>query len=143
MNEASVRDLMTVGVVSAQPEDRVATIYDLMDERHIRHLTVVDADGDLVGVVSHRDLLRNALLERADLPRAAQRELLRQVTVGEVMTSEVETIEPDKSAVEAAQIFRERHFGCLPVVADGRLIGIITEADFVRWFADRSDHSQR
>ena len=138
MNDVSVRDLMTVGVVSAQPADRVATIYDLMDERHIRHLTVVDEDGDLVGVVSHRDLLRNALLERADLPRAAQRELLRQVTVGEVMTSEVETIEPERKAEEAAKILRERNFGCLPVVVEGRLVGILTEADFVRWFADRA-----
>jgi len=134
-SDLRVRDLMTPGMVSAQPGDRVATIYDLMDERHIRHLTVVDDDGDLVGVVSHRDLLRNALLERPDLARAEHREALRQVRVGEVMTSEVETIEPDRTAEEAARILRERCFGCLPVLEDGCLVGILTESDFVRWFA--------
>jgi CBS domain-containing membrane protein len=136
MNDPRVRDLMTVGVVSAQPQDRVATIYDLMDERHIRHLTVVDEDGDLVGLVSHRDLLRNALIARPDLARAEHRELLRQVRVAEVMTSEVETIEPERSVEEAARIMADNRFGCLPVMADGQLVGILTEADFVRWFAD-------
>jgi len=139
MTNLCVRDLMTRSVVSAQPGDRVATIYDLMDERHIRHLTVVDEDGDLVGVVSHRDLLRNALLERPDLARAAHREALRQVRVGEVMTSEVETIEPDRPAAEAAALLCEHRFGCLPVVEDGRLVGMLTEADFVRWFARQGE----
>jgi len=132
MSDICVRDLMTPSVVSALPGDRVATIYDLMDERHIRHLTVVDEDGDLVGVVSHRDLLRHALLERPDLARAEHREVLRQVRVGEVMTSEVETIEPDRTACEAAAILCAHRFGCLPVVEDGRLVGILSETDCLR-----------
>jgi CBS domain-containing protein len=77
MKDLKVRDLMTEVVLSVHPDDTVEKVYDLMNERGIRHLTVVDADGDLVGLVSHRDL---------------------------------------------------------PVLESSKLVGIITESDFVRYF---------
>ena len=104
MNELRVRDLMTEDVVSVRPKDSVDKVYDAMAEKSIRHLAVIDEEGDLVGVVSHRDLLRNSLVERSDLPLSVQRELMRRMRVEEVMTSEVETAEPDQPLAEAAQV---------------------------------------
>lgn len=134
MSELRVRDLMTENVVSVRPKDSVDKVYDTMAERSIRHLAVIDEEGDLVGVVSHRDLLRNSLVERSDLPLSVQREMMRRMRVEEVMTSEVETAEPDQPLAEAAQVMYENKFGCLPVVEGWRVIGILTESDFVRYF---------
>jgi CBS domain-containing membrane protein len=132
--ELRVRDLMTDHVISVHPGESVATIYDAMTERSIRHVAVVDDEGDLVGVVSHRDLLRHALIERSDLPMFIQRAVLKRTKVEEVMTSEVETADPDQPLFEAARLMFENKFGCLPVVEGWRLVGILTESDFVRYF---------
>lgn len=134
MKELRVRDLMTENVVSVRPGDTVDKIHDAMTERGIRHIAVIDEEGDLVGVVSHRDLLRRALIERSDLPLFVQRAVLRRTRVEEVMTSEIETVEPDQPLTEAAQVMFDNKIGCLPVVEGSRVIGILTESDFVKYF---------
>lgn len=131
-----VRDLMTEVVLSVHPDDTVEKVYDLMNERGIRHLTVIDRDGDLVGLVSHRDLLRHSPIERAEVPVFLVREILRRTLVEEVMTSEVETADIDLPLSEAAQVMFENKFGCLPVLEDSKLVGILTESDFVRYFCE-------
>jgi CBS domain-containing membrane protein len=135
MNELRVRDLMTPNVVTVRPDDSIATAYELMLDNRFRHLIVVDAEGDLVGLLTHRDLLRYSLIERAELPLSLQRSILRRIRVEEVMTSEVETTEPGQWLQEAALVMFENKYGCLPVVEGSRVVGILTEADFVRFFA--------
>jgi len=135
MNELHVRDLMTPNVVTIRPGDSIAMAYDLMLEHRFRHLVVVDEDGELVGLLTHRDLLRCSLIERSELPLGIQRSILQRVRVEEVMTSEVETADPGEWLDKAAQIMFENKYGCLPVVEGSRLVGILTEADFVRFFA--------
>ncbi|HVT61097.1 MAG TPA: CBS domain-containing protein [Thermoanaerobaculia bacterium] len=130
-----VRDLMTRGVVSVAPEDSVAKAYDLMLEHRFRHLTVIAGDGELVGLLTHRDLLRHSLIERAELPLSLQRSVLQRIRVEEVMTSEVQTAAPGQSLRQAALIMLANKFGCLPVVEEAEVVGILTEADFVRYFA--------
>jgi CBS domain-containing membrane protein len=134
MKDLRVRELMTDRVVSVRPCDTVDKIYDAMSERSIRHIAVIDEDGDLVGVVSHRDLLRRALIERADLPLFVQRAVLRRTRADEVMTSEIETVDPDQPLAEAAQVMFDNKIGCLPVVEGSRVVGILTESDFVKFF---------
>jgi CBS domain-containing membrane protein len=135
MTELRVRDLMTSGVVSVRPEDTVATAYELMLDHRFRHLVVIDHDGDLVGLLTHRDLLRHSLIERAELPLSLQSTVMRRIRVEEVMTSEVETVEALLPLEEAALSMFENKYGCLPVVEGSRVVGILTEADFVRFFA--------
>ncbi|HVT61107.1 MAG TPA: CBS domain-containing protein [Thermoanaerobaculia bacterium] len=135
MKEPRVRDLMTPGVVSVTPEDSLARACDLMLEHHFPHLTVIAGDGELVGLLSHRDLLRHSSIEKAELPPSLQRSVPRRVRVEEVMTSEVETATPGQSLRQAALIMLANKFGCLPVVEASQVVGILTEADFVRYFA--------
>src|SRR5436305_5163736 len=135
MTDLRVRDLMTPDVVSVRPEDSVAAAHELMLDHRIRHLVVMDKDGDLVGLLTHRDLLRHSLIERAELPLSLQRSVMRRIRVEEVMTSEVETADPGQWLQEAAQVMFENKLGCLPVVEGPRVMGILTEADFVRHFA--------
>ncbi len=135
MSELRVRDLMTSNVVTVQSRDSVATAYELMLDHRFRHLVVVDGEGDLVGLLTHRDLLRHSLIEHAGLPLSFQNDVMERIRVEEVMTSEVETTEPGQWLREAALVMYENKFGCLPVVEGTRPVGILTEADFVRFFA--------
>jgi CBS domain-containing protein len=135
MEMLRVRELMTEDLVTVLPETETAVAWDLMGERDLRHLIVVDEEGDLLGVVSHRDLLRNALIERADVPLFVERELLQRTRVRDVMVSLVLTAEPEQDAAEAARTLFDEKIGCLPVVEGRRVVGILTESDFVRWFA--------
>jgi len=132
-----VKDLMTETVHSLGPDDDLATLKDLMDSRHVRHVPVVDEEGELVGLVSHRDLLRCALTDRAEVPFSLQRDFLRGIAVGEIMTTALETVEADDDLRDAAQIMLENKFSCLPVVEGPRLVGILTESDFVRYLAEK------
>jgi CBS domain-containing protein len=133
MEKLRVRDLMTWDVVTVLPDTDTETAWDLMLDRHLRHLVVVDRDGDLAGIVSHRDLLRRALIEQPDLPRYVERDVLARTRVREIMTETAETADPEEAVAEAARTLFENKIGCLPVVEGDRVVGILTESDFVRW----------
>ncbi len=135
---AEVRDLMTEHVFTLQPADDLEALYDLMDAHHVRHVPIVDRDGDLVGLVTQRDLARSALGTQDVLPLSAQQEILRRRHVREIMATEVETVEPDESLKAAALMLLENKIGCLPVVEGEHLVGILTESDFVRYYTERS-----
>ena len=131
-----VRDLMSAELITVAPEDSVTHLYDLLDTHHIRHMPVVDEHGCLVGLVSHRDLVATALGELQDLPVTAQRNVLDAVRVADVMREDVETAGPELELRDAAYTLLEHKFGCLPVVEGDLLVGILTEADFVRKVAE-------
>lgn len=131
----TVRDLMTADVVAVQPDDPLAALRDLMWEHNVRHMPVVDGDGELVGLVSQRDLLRNALVDQPDVPTYVEEAVLERLTAGDVMTTYVERVAPDADLREAAQTMLDNKYGCLPVTLGRRLVGILTEADFVRFLA--------
>ena len=136
--ERLVRDLMTDRVFTLGPGDNLAALEDLMDARRVRHVPIVDREGDLVGLVSHRDLARGALGRLDDVPISVERDVLRTRRVREIMTTEPETVDPDTALSEAASMLLENKIGCLPVVEGMRLVGILTEADFVRDYRDRA-----
>lgn len=131
MKKLKVGDLMTQDVESVSATDSARVAYDLMDEKHIRHLPVLN-DDEVVGLLSERDLLRNALNNTAELPLSAQREYLEGLSIEEIMTSVPYTVEPDTDLQEAGRMLLEYKFSCLPVTEGNTLVGIITESDFVR-----------
>jgi CBS domain-containing membrane protein len=137
MHDLRVRDLMTHAVIAVRPEENLARAYELMLDHRIRHLLVVDGEGDLVGLLTHRDLLRHSLIEQVAVSPAMARKVLRRIRIEEAMTSEVETADPEQLLGEAALVMFDNKFGCLPVVEGARPVGILTEADFVRFFALR------
>ena len=136
MSKMLVRDLMTANVIAVSPEENLATLRELMAERDIRHMPVVDSDGELVGLISERDLLRNSLIQQADVPDYVESGVLERLQVRELMTTGVESTEPEMDIREAAQVMFDNKYGCLPVVEGDRLTGILTESDFVRLFAE-------
>lgn len=135
--ERLVRDLMTDRVYTLKSRDDLETLYDLMDSRRVRHVPIVDSEGELVGLVTDRDLSRTALGAVEELPLSVEREILRRRRIRDIMATEPDTIEPDSSLNEAAEMLLENKVGCLPVVEGLHLVGIITEADFVRDFLEK------
>lgn len=123
---------MTTEVHTLGRNDRLSVADELMRMERIRHLPVLDDDGDLAGIVSQRDLFRSALARALGYGETAQQKLLDMLSVKEVMSHPVETIGPDASLAEAARRMRQRGIGCLVVLEGDRLVGILTEGDFVR-----------
>jgi CBS domain-containing membrane protein len=132
MKDLKVRDLMTADPTTLKSNDKLTLADDIMRLGRVRHLPVLDDnDQALVGIVTQRDLFRDALAQALGYGRHAQRKLLDSLAVKDVMTTEVVTIRPDASLVYAARLLTEKKIGCLPVVESGRLVGILTEGDFV------------
>lgn len=127
-----VRDLMTPVVKTLGRNDQLSLAGDLMQAERIRHMPVLDEDGDLCGIVSQRDLFRGALARALGYGELAQKKLLGTLVVKEVMATDVATTTPDTPLAEAATLMRARQIGCLPVVEGGKLAGILTESDFLR-----------
>jgi acetoin utilization protein AcuB len=119
-----VKDSMTREVVALPPQSTAGEALALCRERRIRHLPVLE-DDRLVGIVSDRDL-RSATPALGDPARA---EALGMILIHEVMAREVVTTHPDDPIEEAANAMRERKIGCLPVVEDDALVGIVTSSD--------------
>jgi CBS domain-containing protein len=131
-----VRDLMEQQVATLNRNDKLTIADDVMRLGRIRHLPILDDDGEsVIGVVSQRDLFRGALARALGYGEHAQQKLLNQLLVKEVMTNDPVTIGPEAAIEEAAALMVERKIGCLIVVEDGRLAGILTESDFVKAFA--------
>lgn len=120
-----VRELMTERVLTLDVTADIDLAVGILEIMRIRHLPVV-ADGRLVGLVTHRDLLAAT----ASSLTAPDRETT--VPVRELMRPRPTTIGPDADVREAIQVLRTHKYGALPVVdAEDRLVGIITEADFL------------
>lgn len=121
-----VGQFMTTDLFTVHPEDVVDLAASLMDWRHIRHVPVEDNEGRLVGLVSHRTLLRLVGQGMKGSERGV-------VAVKDIMKTATVTVTPTTSTLDAIDIMRTQKIGCLPVVEEGRrLVGIITERDLIR-----------
>ena len=129
MANLHVRDVMTSRVFTVGPDESIRVLQDLMRKKRIRHVPVVDNRGAVLGVVSERDVLQQALFQDDD-------------KVADIMAWKVATIDVNENLAAAAQIMLDSKYGCLPVVNHGVLAGILTEADFVKSVAHARAHSR-
>ncbi len=125
-----VKSLMTPDPFVLHADDELDIAKDVMQLNRIRHIPVLaDRGGALVGVISQRDLFRGALEQL--LARGGEPEQGESLRVGDVMSADVVHVGPDTPITDAANLMTERKLGCLPVVEDDELVGILTEGDFV------------
>lgn len=118
-----VGQFMTTDLFTVHPEDVVDLAASLMDWRHIRHVPVEDSEGILVGLVSHRSLLRLVGQGVGHKPS--------EIAVKDIMKRDPVYISTDTSTLTAIETMRNNRVGCLPVVEKGRLVGLITERDLI------------
>jgi len=140
-----VEDVMSTDVVTVHPDTPLKSVANQLVEHRISGLPVVDDAGEVVGVISEADLLvkeggtrprRPGLLAWVlDSSDPAQQLKLEARVAGEAMTSPAITIAPYRSVAAAAQEMLERGINRLPVVRDGKLVGVVSRADLVRAFA--------
>ena len=124
----TVNEIMTVDPYTLPETATLGDAIRLMQQNNIRHIPIVDADGGLVGLITHRDALSAA---ESTLRDEAERKNVETVRLADVMTSEVDTVD-EHSNLRRAALFLEKHkYGCLPVVTQGKLKGIVTDSDFV------------
>ena len=135
MATTTVREIMTGIVETLRVGDTLATAKRQIALGRIRHLPVVDGEERLVGLITHRAIMA-AWVSHGHPERENSAEVARTVPVEMIMEKDVLTVDPETAAAQAAFLLRSYKFGCLPVVDKGKLVGILTEADFVR-FAQR------
>ena len=152
MGAMTVRDAMTAEVCTVAPGMSLHDVARLLVERGISGAPVVDAYGELIGVISEGDFL---VKERGQLRRAsgldrffgrADRTELRRLsaqTAVQAMSAPAVTIAPDRTLREAAALMLDRAINRLPVVRDKRLVGILTRADLVRAYTRRDEETLR
>lgn len=120
-----VEEFMTTDLFTAHPDDIIEFVADIIDWRKIRHVPIETKNGKLAGVVSSRVLLK--YYKNASIDDDKQ-----SVTVKDIMIKDPITISPYHNIIEAIEIMEKNQIGSLPVVKKGKLVGIVTEVDFLR-----------
>lgn len=115
----TVGQFMSTDLFTVSPDDLIDLAASVMDWQHIRHVPVEDREGRLVGLVTHRGLLRTMINNT------------KVTTVREIMVSDPVTVSPSTSSLEAIDVMRKNRVGCLPVVDNDQLVGIVTSYDFL------------
>jgi CBS domain-containing membrane protein len=134
MKPLTVGEVMIRKLITMKPEDDLATLRQRMSEGHIRHIPVVDDRYTLIGLVSHRDLLRATLIQRPGISSYVEDSILAELQLQDIMITELEVTTAESDLRDAARLMLKEKYGCLPVVEGDRLVGILTEADFLRVF---------
>ena len=125
-----VKDIMTKEVATLSSEDELSLANDIMRLGRIRHLPVVSGE-TLVGIISERDLFRSSLAQALGYGNKDTREVMKTLRIKDIMVQQVTTVTPDTDLRVAVAIMAERKIGCLPVVQDNKLMGLITETDIL------------
>lgn len=123
-----VREHMTPNPITVAPTCSVTEAHRLMQEHGVRHLPVTD-QSTLVGIITRGDILEASASNTGRLGLFPSDDLWSTTPVAELMTPDPVTISPDTTVLEAADLMFQHDIGSLPVVEEGRLVGIITETD--------------
>ncbi len=125
-----VNDIMVKEVATLDVNDELSLANDIMRLGRIRHLPVVDGPR-LVGIISERDLFRSSLAQALGYGTKATRDLMKTLRIKDIMVTQVTTVTPETELKDAVQLMVDKKIGCLPVVEDDFLVGLITETDIL------------
>ena len=131
-----VCERMSTQPVTITTDVTITKALQIMRENQVRRLPVLDEEGRLVGIVSEKDLLYASPSPATSLSIHEMHYLLSRLRVTEFMTTDPVTISPDIPLEEAARVMTDHKIGGLPVMEDGKLVGIITETDIFKVFLE-------
>jgi CBS domain-containing protein len=124
----ALNEIMTTSVITVSLSTTLAEARSTMKEHRIRHLPVVNEGGEMVGLLTQSDVLAAA---DSILRDAENRIPAREISIKDVMVTKIATVDENASLRQAALFLEKHRIGCLPVVTDDKLVGIITDTDFV------------
>ena len=125
-----VKEVMVKEVATLDVNDELSLANDIMRLGRIRHLPVLEGNR-LVGIISERDLFRSSLAQALGYQGQASRDLMKTLRIKDIMIKEVATISPEANLCEAVKLMMDKKIGCVPVVEDDHLVGLITETDIM------------
>ena len=131
--DLAVKDMMSKDVFVLYLDDNLLLAEEMMQWKRIRHIPVVDREYNLKGLVTHRDILRASISTVAQLSNLEVHDIQTHIFLQDIMRTSVFTIRPEADIKEAARVMLREKIGCLLVVEGDRLVGILTEADFLRY----------
>lgn len=132
MSKLCVHDIMTREVFTLRESDTLKTARSMMSLARIRHIPIVNDRMEFQGLITHRDILGATISRFADIDRETQDEIDSGIPIAEIMRTDVTEVSPDLPLRSAAEMLLAHKYGCLPVLEDGILVGILTEADFLK-----------
>ena len=127
----TVEESMTSDIFTLRETDTIRDARAIMTDRNIRHIPVTDDDSRLLGLVTQRDLLAVTGPERSRPESTASGTNGESIELSEIMIKNVSVVVKTDSLRTAAMYMQTHKYGCLPVVSDSRLVGIITDSDFI------------
>jgi len=139
MNDKSnlkVQDIMQTEVHTLGRNDKLSVADELMQSKDVRHVPVLNEDEKICAVISQRDLYRGALLKAMGYGSHMIDKLFDNYVVKEAMSNELHTTTPETPVQEAASVILGQKVGCLPVLDDQKLVGIVTKSDFLKIIAN-------
>ncbi len=128
----TVKEFMTDTVFTLQADDNMLDARHLMTLAKIRHAPITDDFGHFEGLVTDRDLLACTISKLAEIDENIQKEIDSTILVKDIMNRDIICVTEDTDIRDAGKLLLEYKYGCLPVVKGRTLIGIITEADFIK-----------
>ena len=131
-----ISELMAKNPVAASTEDSVSKASQLMKDKRIRHLPILDEKGTVVGIMTDRDLKRASASDATLLEVHELLYLLNKLRVSDVMTKNPVTVSSESDVKAAAGLMVQNKIGCLPVVESGKLVGILSETDILAHVAN-------
>ena len=130
--EGIVREIMMGSPVTLRPDDTLDLANDVISLGRIRHIPIVEG-GKLVGLLSERDLMGAAASQIFGLKQRTRSALLKAILIKDVMKKRLITVEPDTANSNAAHLMAEKKVGCVPVLSEGALVGLVTTTDVLRY----------
>ena len=127
-----VKDIMSKDLITLHIDSKLSVADELVHQRAINHVPIVDDDDKLIGLITSKDIIRETCQTQTHRTNCVREELKDKISVGEIMRGGLITIKDGTLITKAAKIMVEENVGCLPVVSNnGLLLGILTEKDFV------------
>jgi CBS domain-containing protein len=127
-----VREIMMGSPVTLKPDDTLDLASDIISLGRFRHVPVVD-NGKLIGIISERDLMGAAAVRIFGLKQKSKSALLKSVLIKDIMKKRVVTVEPDTPIKDAAHLMADKKIGCVPVLSEGALVGLVTTTGVLRY----------
>jgi CBS domain-containing protein len=137
-----VKEAMTDRIKTVSLNQSLSDVRSIFEEEGFRHLPVMGNDG-IVGIITHTDLMRVTYgAHIADADFEVNRLILESTTVEEAMSKNLYTIDPEDGLAEAARIMKTYKVGCVPVVENGKLYGLITTTDVLTAYINDADNAE-
>jgi CBS domain-containing protein len=127
-----VSEIMMGSPVMLKPDDTLDLANDIISLGRIRHIPVVE-DRKLIGIISERDLIGAATSRIFGLKQKSKSALLKSVLIKDVMRKRVVTVHPDTPITNAAHLMANKKIGCVPVLSEGAVVGLVTTTDVLRY----------